>query len=155
MQHGFGNQWPPFTTASRCDFDLIKLWAELLCSILIQPRFERQHQRHRQTSFSYLDVSWTVCWRAAYCLQPFPSLSSLCRLPRKPVSWRFIFHLFLTVLRACFFSAFSSPWTHVFCSTGLRTGDAVSLLHLHLHLSGKRAFRGDIDFTPTQAHQRS
>lgn len=29
---------PSFTTASRCDFDLIKLWAKLLRSILNQPR---------------------------------------------------------------------------------------------------------------------
>lgn len=62
---------PSFTTASRCEFDLVKLWAELLCSILIQPRYELQHQRHRQRrdGFSYLDVSWTCLFKeAAYCL---------------------------------------------------------------------------------------
>lgn len=67
-----------FTTASRCDFDLIKLWAKLLCSILIHPRYELQHQRHRQRRdvFSYLDASWTCLQSAAHCLEFFPSLSS-------------------------------------------------------------------------------
>lgn len=76
-----------FMTASRCDFDLIKLWAELLCSILIQPRSEQQHQRHRQgrDGFSYLDVSWTcLVPSTAYCLQPFPSLSFLNHLSAPP-----------------------------------------------------------------------
>lgn len=31
----------------------------------------------------------------------------------------------------------SPPVPPVFCSAGIRAGDAVSLLHLHLHLSGK------------------
>lgn len=154
---------PSFTTASRCDIDLIKLWAELLCSILIQPRSELQRQRHRQrrAGFSYLDVSWT-CLRAAYCLQPFPSLSSLCRLiPPPPIS------LFLGHLSSISFLLYLAPVSFMppppeLMSSAPQASElgmlSVYYTYIFTSLVSKQmpcAFRGNIDFTPTQARQRS
>lgn len=153
---------PSFTTASRCDFDLIKLWAELLCSILTQPRSEQQQQQQRQRQgrdgFSYLDVSWTgLVQRTAFNpfhpsalnhLPPPPSmfpghLSSIaCILYLAPVSLRPPPpQLLSSAPQASELGMLSVYYTYIFTSL--------------VSKQTPRAFRGNIAFTPTPARQRS
>lgn len=61
--------------------------------------------------------------------------ASVCQTSIFTLFW--LWTLFCTFCLLHFFLSFPS-WTLVFCSAGIRAGNAVSLLHLHLHISGKQ-----------------
>lgn len=159
---------PSFMTASRCDFDLIKLWGRgLLCSILIQPRYYWLHQscRQRTTNSIYLDVNWTCLFkRAAYCLHHFSSLMSLCLLipPPLPLQAGF-FDICLSISFALYLlPVYFMPALPelVFSAPQASELGMLSVYYTYIFTSlvskqTPRPFRGNIDFTPTRAHQRA
>lgn len=131
---------------SRCGFDLAAAeWSysctESLTSQLLSPRLF--------FTLSFLFVCFPPPSRVSLTSNLRSSAQSN---PQMSLSW-FMCFLCLTLF-------FISPLLPFF-SAGVRAGNAVSLLHLHLHVSGKEtggevwALKKKIHFTPTGAHQHS
>lgn len=155
MEDNYEKFGPSFTTAPHCDFDLIKLWDEAATGILIRlPKNFLLHparlsdsgwSRPNKHGFDVFDaelVLLCVADPSAFPLIPGARLSLFVLSPSASGSLTSILTSFcrdfLFVPSVSYFSfCVFSCWTLVFSSAGVRAGNAISLLHLHLHISGK------------------